>query len=77
MSSYDRSPPPTDPLWQKVPGSVWISRIRTPGRGSSSLGSAEITLTPPAEYRLLRILAERAGNVGTDHRLLEDLWGPS
>jgi DNA-binding response OmpR family regulator len=30
-----------------------------------------------AEYRLLGILAERAGNVGTDHRLIEDLWGPS
>ena len=31
----------------------------------------------PAEYRLLAILAERAGNVVTDRRWLEDLWGPS
>jgi two-component system KDP operon response regulator KdpE len=36
----------------------------------------QVELTP-AEYRLLGILADRAGNVVTDHRLLEDLWGPS
>jgi two-component system, OmpR family, KDP operon response regulator KdpE len=29
----------------------------------------------PAEYRLLRVLAERAGNVVTDHRLLKDMGG--
>ena len=29
----------------------------------------------PIEYRLLRILAEHAGNVVTDHRLLKDIWG--
>jgi DNA-binding response OmpR family regulator len=31
----------------------------------------------PVEYRLLGILADHAGNVVTDHRRLEDLWGPS
>jgi two-component system, OmpR family, KDP operon response regulator KdpE len=29
----------------------------------------------PAEYRLLRVLAERAGNLVSDHRLLKDIWG--
>jgi two-component system, OmpR family, KDP operon response regulator KdpE len=28
-----------------------------------------------AEFRLLRILAERAGNVVTEHRLLKEIWG--
>jgi two-component system, OmpR family, KDP operon response regulator KdpE len=31
----------------------------------------------PAQYRVLRMLAERAGNVVTDHHLLADLWGPA
>jgi two-component system, OmpR family, KDP operon response regulator KdpE len=31
----------------------------------------------PTEYRLLRILAERAGNIVTDHRLLKEIWGSS
>jgi DNA-binding response OmpR family regulator len=36
----------------------------------------QVELTP-AEYRLLGVFADRAGNVVTSHRLLKDLWGPS
>lgn len=31
----------------------------------------------PTEYRLLRILAERAGNIVTERRLLKAIWGSS
>ena len=39
-----------------------------------SIDENPVELTP-AEYRLLRILAERAGNVVTEHRLLNEIWG--
>jgi two-component system KDP operon response regulator KdpE len=69
-----------------------IRNYLRPSAGESGISVGSLSIDPeacvvyidedrveltPAEYRLLGILADRAGNVVTDHRLLEELWGPS
>jgi two-component system, OmpR family, KDP operon response regulator KdpE len=37
----------------------------------------EIVHLSPIEYRLLSVLARRAGQVITHHQLFQEVWGPS